>query len=43
MLLDLPEADADAIEHSGLLAETIIQRIQDSGGVIAFDEFMQAL
>lgn len=43
MLLDLPEADADATEHSGQLAETIIQRIQDSGGVIAFDEFMQAL
>ncbi len=43
MLVDLPEVDADAIAHSSLLAETIIKRIDDRGGVIAFDEFMQAL
>ncbi len=39
--LELPSPDADAIAHSTRLVETVIARIENRGGVIGFDEYMQ--
>ncbi len=39
--LELPPPEAAAREHSGLLAEAIIARIEAAGGAIGFDEYMR--
>jgi SAM-dependent MidA family methyltransferase len=38
--LELPRPDADAIEHSARLVTAIVARIEESGGMIGFDEYM---
>jgi SAM-dependent MidA family methyltransferase len=39
--LELPLPDAAAIAHSARLVDAIAARIEDRGGVIGFDEYMQ--
>lgn len=39
--LELPQPDAQAIEYSKRLLEHMIGRIDDSGGLIGFDEYMR--
>jgi len=39
--LELPLPDETAVMHSTRLVEAIIARIQDRGGLIGFDEYMQ--
>jgi len=39
--LDLPVPDAAAIAHSERLVNAIVERIEQRGGVIGFDEYMQ--
>ena len=39
--LELPPPDADAIEYSSRLIETIVNRIEAQNGVIGFDAYMQ--
>ncbi len=38
----LPVPDADAIAHSERLIGRLIERIEESGGVLPFDAYMQA-
>ena len=39
--LELPPPDADAIAHSARLVTAIVARIEASGGVIGFEEYMR--
>ena len=39
--LELPQPDALSIEHSKRLVERMIERIDDNGGLIGFDEYMR--
>ena len=39
--LELPPPAADAIAHSNRLVEAILERIEEAGGAIGFDEYMQ--
>ena len=39
--IELPVPDDAAIEHSMRLVSEIIERIEQRGGVIGFDEYMQ--
>ena len=39
--MELPPPDDAAIEHSRRLVSAIVERIQQRGGVIGFDEYMQ--
>ncbi len=39
--LELPEPDAQAIEFSKRLVGRMLERIEDSGGLIGFDEYMR--
>ena len=39
--LDLPEPDGEAIESSLRLVERIVARIDENGGLIGFEEYMQ--
>ena len=39
--LDLPVPDDAAIRHSTRLLKVIVERIEQRGGVIGFDEYMQ--
>jgi SAM-dependent MidA family methyltransferase len=39
--LELPLPGADAIAHSRRLIEAILERIENAGGAIGFDEYMQ--
>jgi len=39
--LELPPPDKTAVAHSSRLVEAIISRIEDQGGLIGFDEYMQ--
>lgn len=39
--LELPPPGADAIAHSSRLVEAILERIENAGGAIGFDEYMQ--
>lgn len=38
--LELPQPDADAIAYSMRMVEAIVERIENSGGLIGFDEYM---
>ncbi len=39
--LELPQPDADAIAHSTRLVAAIVARIEESGGMIGFEEYMR--
>jgi len=39
--LELPPPEDDALQHSRRLSECIVDRIEQRGGVIGFDEYMQ--
>ena len=39
--LELPQPDADAIAHSTRLVSAIVARIEESGGMIGFEEYMR--
>jgi SAM-dependent MidA family methyltransferase len=41
--LDLPQPGADAMAHSERLIGLIVERIAEQGGVIGFDDYMQAV
>jgi SAM-dependent MidA family methyltransferase len=41
--MQLPEPDSDSIQHSQFLIEYLIQLIEESGGVISFQDYMQAV
>ena len=41
MGLELPEPDADAVASSARLVARIVERIEQQGGVIRFDDYMQ--
>ena len=40
---ELPSPDADARAHSSRLVELVVERIEQQGGVIAFDDYMQTV
>jgi SAM-dependent MidA family methyltransferase len=41
--MQLPEPDSDSIQHSQDLIEHLIHLIEENGGVISFQEYMQAV